>query len=143
MRFHAPSPILVVRDLAASVDYYVKLLGFTLDWMDHADIASVSRGDCTLFLAEGDQGEPGSWAWIGVGDADALYEEYRQSGATIRTPPVNFPWALELQVADPDGNVLRLGSDPKPNVPIGKWLDMRGVLWRQLSDGTWTEMEDR
>jgi hypothetical protein len=28
-------------------------------------------------------------------------------------PPTNFPWALEMQVKDPDGNVLRIGSEPK------------------------------
>jgi hypothetical protein len=28
-------------------------------------------------------------------------------------PPTNFPWALEMHVEDPDGNVLRLGSEPK------------------------------
>jgi hypothetical protein len=27
-------------------------------------------------------------------------------------PPVRRPWALEMWVEDPDGHVLRLGSDP-------------------------------
>ena len=30
-----------------------------------------------------------------------------------------------------------------PEWRAGVWLDMRGVLWRQLPDGTWTEIEDR
>jgi hypothetical protein len=25
----------------------------------------------------------------------------------------NFPWACEMRVGDPDGHVLRFGSDPK------------------------------
>jgi len=31
----------------------------------------------------------------------------------IRSEPANLPWALEMQVEDPDGNVLRFGSDPE------------------------------
>jgi hypothetical protein len=34
-----------------------------------------------------------------------------------------------MQVADPDGNVLRVGSDPRPDQPFGPWLDMEGRLW--------------
>ncbi len=34
-------------------------------------------------------------------------------GVGIRLPPTNYSWALEMQVEDPDGNVLRLGSEPK------------------------------
>ncbi len=42
-------------------------------------------------------------------DADALHEEYRASGAMIRNPLANFEWAYEMQVEDPNGNVLRRG----------------------------------
>ena len=46
-------------------------------------------------------------------DVEALYEEYKESGARILEPPENFPWACEMKVGDPDGHVLRFGSDPK------------------------------
>ena len=26
--------------------------------------------------------------------------------------PMNYPWALEFQIEDPDGNVIRFGSEP-------------------------------
>ena len=67
----AVTPILRVRSLAASVDYYVQKLGFKIDWQAPI-FASVSRGRCHIFLSEGDQGNPGGWVWIGVEDADAL-----------------------------------------------------------------------
>jgi uncharacterized glyoxalase superfamily protein PhnB len=51
--------------------------------------------------------------WIGVGDVEALYEEYTGRGATILHAPENFPWACEMKVGDPDGHVLRFGSEPK------------------------------
>jgi hypothetical protein len=34
-------------------------------------------------------------------------------GVAIRLPPTNYPWALEMQIEDSDGNVLRLGSEPR------------------------------
>lgn len=33
-------------------------------------------------------------------------------GVPVRMPPTNYPWALEMHLEDPDGNVLRLGSEP-------------------------------
>ncbi len=129
MTFGGATPILRVRDLAASIDYYVNSLGFQIDFQGPGPFASVSRGRCCLFLSEGDQGHPGTWAWIGVSDVDRLYAEFQAKGALIRQAPTNFSWACEIQVSDPDGNVLRFGSDPKPDQPFGPWLDMNGVLW--------------
>jgi hypothetical protein len=48
----------------------------------------------------------------------------KNSGAKIRHPPTNYSWALEMQVEDLDGNVLRLGSAPRTGEPDGEWLDM-------------------
>lgn len=122
------TPVLRVRDVAASRDYYVQCLGFQVNW-ETEEFISVSRGKCSLFLCEGDQGNPGSWVWIDGKDVDALYEEYKSSGAKIRHPPTNYSWALEMQVEDLDGNVLRLGSDPRDGEPDGEWLDMHGRRW--------------
>ena len=129
VRFGHGTPIFRVGSLPASIGHYVRVLGFALDWEFHGIFASVSRGKFSLFLCENDQGHPGTWAWIGVNDADAVFDEYRASGAAIRRPPTNFPWAYEMQVEDPDGNVLRLGSDPKAGEPEGEWLDMYGKVW--------------
>jgi catechol 2,3-dioxygenase-like lactoylglutathione lyase family enzyme len=143
MFFGAPTPIIPVRNLAASVDYYVDALGFTLDWSEPGGygFASLSRGKAHLFLAEGDQGNLGVWVWIGVGDAEALWKDYQRRGAKIRHPPTNFSWAYEMQVEDLDGNVLRMGSDPLPDQPFGPWLDMRGVSWTRTADGEWIGSE--
>jgi len=138
--FECVSPILTVSDLAASLDYYVKVLGFKINWRT-PDVASVGRGRCGIMLCEGEQGHPGAWVWIGVGDTDLLFQEYAATGAKMRHPPTNYPWAYEMQVLDLDDNVLRLGSEQKANQPIGPWLDMNGVLWIQSADGKWKRAE--
>lgn len=123
-RFHGAVPILRVRHLQASLDHYQNVLGFSLDWR-HLDVmASVSRDGASIMLCEGDQGNPRTWVWIGVSDAGTLHKEYASTGATIRLLPTNYSWAYEMHVEDPDGHVLRLGSEPRNNEPFSAW-----VMW--------------
>ncbi len=138
--FGGVTPILRVARLAASVEYYVIVLGFKIDFQEPG-FASVSRGRCGIFLVEGDQGHAGGWVWIGVSDIESLFDEYRAKGARLRHPPTNYSWAFEMQVEDLDGNVLRIGSDPKPDLPIGEWLDMQGDRWIKSPEGRWTRIE--
>ncbi len=136
--FEGVNPILRVANVTASVDYYLHVLGFRLEWGSEG-FACVSRGRCHLFLCQGDQGHPGSWVWIGVSSADDLLKEYRRSGARIRHEPTNYPWAWEMQVEDLDGNVLRMGSEPKEGQPTGEWLDMEGRRWLPQPGGGWKQ----
>jgi len=126
IRFHPASPILRVQSLSSSIDYDVNLLGFGLDWLEPGVMASVSRGPTNIMLGEGDQGHPGTWLWIGIGKIEPLSEEYRVKGSIIRQPPTNYPWAYEMQVSDPDGHVLRFGSETKEGEPFGEWVAMDG-----------------
>ena len=127
------NPIFVVRDIEVAIAYYTEKLGFRKLWGQGDYFACVARGKTSLFLSVGDQGQPGTWVWIGTNNVTALYEEFVAAGATIRQAPTNFEWALEIQVADLDGNVLRFGSDPIPGEPYGPWLDMHGRRW--MPDG--------
>jgi predicted enzyme related to lactoylglutathione lyase len=107
--------------MAAAVRYYVDALGF-----DNAEWGSdyftcVSRGGAAIYLANSQQGPAGAWVWIGVADAEEVYRELQAKGATILHGPANYPWALEIRVADPDGNVLRMGSDPRTDRPYDDW----------------------
>lgn len=139
--FEGVTPILRVLDLPASIHYYVNVLGFKIDFQQPGIIASVSRDRCAIFLIQGDQGNPGTWVWIGVGNVESLFDEYQRKGAKVRHPPTNYPWAYEMQIEDPDGNVLRLGSEPKEDQPVGEWLDMHGRSWATSPDGVWTRVE--
>src|SRR5262249_35651797 len=105
------TPILRVEDLEASRRYYIDKLGFSLDW-DAGGMISVSRDQKSIMLCEREQGQPGTWLWIGVEDASVLFAEFAAKGAHIRSTPQNFSWACEFRVEDPDGHVLRFGSEP-------------------------------
>lgn len=112
-------PILSVADLTRALAFYTEVLGFSAAPWRTDDFTAVSAGESTIYLAEGIQGRPGAWVWIGVDDVRPVHEHLRRQGARIRMPPTNFPWALELQVEDPDGNVLRFGSDPEGPPELG------------------------
>jgi catechol 2,3-dioxygenase-like lactoylglutathione lyase family enzyme len=138
--FGGVNPIFRVNDINVSRDYYTRVLGFNVDF-ETPGLISVSRGRCSLFLCEGDQGHPGAWVWISAPDVELLVDELRAAGARIRHEPTNYPWAMEIQVEDPDGNVLRMGSEPKENEPTGEWLDMNGVRWAPQPGGGWKRVE--
>ena len=106
-------PILRVEDMRRAVRYYVDVLGFEAAEWGTEDFTHVGRNGRGLYLCRGAQGRGGAWVWVGVGDVRALFRIYRERGAVILSEPANRPWALEMQIEDPDGNVLRFGSDPE------------------------------
>lgn len=122
-RFEHAAPILRVASMERSLRYYVETLGFrNADWGSDA-FTCVTRDGAAIYLCRGEQGCSGTWVWVGVEDVESLYREYRRSGATIRQRPINRPWALEMQVEDPDGHVLRFGSEPRSDRPFGASIE--------------------
>jgi catechol 2,3-dioxygenase-like lactoylglutathione lyase family enzyme len=132
--FGSPTPIFRVRDVDASITYFVDALGFELRWRAGKSFASVAHGECSIFLTDDKQSQPRMWIWVGVDEVRALYTRYLASGAKIRNPPNNFEWALEMQIEDLDGNVLRIGSEPEKDQPLGIWRDAEGICWRHLGN---------
>jgi Ankyrin repeats (3 copies)/Glyoxalase/Bleomycin resistance protein/Dioxygenase superfamily/Ankyrin repeats (many copies) len=112
--FDTVVPILNVKNVPVSTRYYVRKLGFkkNWDWGEPPTFASVGRGKVEIFLCEGEQGQTGTWMWVGMQDTDALYKEYKKSGAIIARRPKNYPWgSREMLVKDLDGHVLRMASE--------------------------------
>jgi uncharacterized glyoxalase superfamily protein PhnB len=111
-----------VDDVEGAIEYYVRCLGFQLDWSgeDGGGIAGISRGDCRVFLTGRRFRERYLNAgpvviWINlhsVREVDELYEEWRGGQAKIVSEPESKPWKLhEFTVADLDGNLLRVFYD--------------------------------
>ena len=101
-------PILRVADAAAAVAWYGRL-GFDQEWVHRFEpglpaFVSVARGRVRLFLSEhhGDA-RPDTLVYLRVTDVDAVAAEFG-------VPVEEAPWAREVELRDPDGNRLRVGT---------------------------------
>ena len=117
-RMECVNPILYVKDMEVSLAFYVAVLGFQkAEWGDDT-FTSVNRDNTGIYLCKGAQGTPGTWVWMGFdGDIFSLHQMLISNGVKIKLPPTNFSWAYEMQVLDPDGHVLRFGTDPDSSAP--------------------------
>jgi hypothetical protein len=113
VHFECINPILRVENMQASLQFSVNALGFENASWGTEDFTSVTRDRTGIYLCRGGQGQGRAWIWVGVDDVEKLHLEYQTLGLKIRLPPTSYSWALEVQIEDPDGNVLRLSSDPK------------------------------
>lgn len=113
------APILYVQDMSRSLAFYIDILGFkNADW-GNDDFTAINRDNSGIYLCRGAQGSPGTWIWIGFdGDIFSLHEKLKSLNVTIKLPPTNFSYAYEMQIIDPDGHVLRLGTDPNEKEPF-------------------------
>ena len=117
----AISPFFIVKDLRASIAYYIERLGFELDFQGPADdvyYAGVKRDGIGIMLKAimpGVLPQPNhtrhAWArwdaYIYTMNPDALFDEFTQRGATF-VQPLSFIddglWGFE--VSDADGYVI-------------------------------------
>lgn len=113
----ASTHVLAVRDLSASVRFYVEKLGFTED-LRVDGWAFVSRGACRLRLGHCpdvvpmSQAPDHSWfAYLHVSDADALYRDYVERGVEIWHALADKSWGMrEFAVVTPDGHRIVFGE---------------------------------
>jgi catechol 2,3-dioxygenase-like lactoylglutathione lyase family enzyme len=115
----------VVRYFAKSVDeavgFYRDRLGFALHQQFGPNMAILSRGDLTLWLAgpgasasrampDGARPEPGGWNRfvIEVPDLATLVATLRRAGVRFRNEIVSGPGGQQILCEDPSGNVIEL-----------------------------------
>ena len=111
--------ILSVADMNVSKAFYVGILGFEEAAWGTDDFTSVNRENAGIYLCKGAQGNPGMWIWVGFdGDIFKLHDDLKAKGVRIKLPPTNYSWAMEMQIVDPDGHVLRFGTDPDHQQPF-------------------------
>jgi catechol 2,3-dioxygenase-like lactoylglutathione lyase family enzyme len=106
-------PFLRVRDAEASADWY-RRLGFEVDWTHRFEpglplFVAIRNGPARLFLSEHEgDAVPRTLVYLYVDDADEL-------ARTLGEQAEDTPYGMrELELADPDGNRLRIGSPPLP-----------------------------
>jgi len=117
----------LVRDVHASVDFYVGRLGFEVVQQFGPAMAIVRRGDLTLWLAgpaasaarpmpDGRKPEPGGWNRIVVetDDIESLVAALKSAGAAFRNEIISGPGGRQTLCDDPSGNVVEL-FEPAPS----------------------------
>ena len=111
----------MVKDVEASVAFYTDQLGFTLKQQFGPNMAILSRGDLTLWVAgpnasasrpmpDGRVAEAGGWNRfvIEVGDLAATVAKLSENGAYFRNDIVDGPGGRQILVEDPSGNIIEL-----------------------------------
>jgi predicted enzyme related to lactoylglutathione lyase len=104
-------PVLSVSDLNRSIGFYQRVLGFEVEW-NAGHICSVGRDGSSIMLRSEEDVVAPSTVWIG-NDDDSIFETIGKSGAKVIEQPSNKPWAYEMTIADPDGNILWFGAEPR------------------------------
>jgi predicted lactoylglutathione lyase len=111
-------PVLPVGNLARGIRFYTKSLGFKVDWCGSV-VCSVSRDGRPIMLRQRARKEKTSpvWVWIGL-SSDRLFTKFQKKRVKVLQGPLNHSWAYDMMFADPDGNVLWLGTGRKRNLPL-------------------------
>lgn len=109
--------MIAVRDWKASRDWYVRHLGFGVEFEipdgGHAGLGVAALQDdagLTLFLEETrDPIQSGQASYtLQVDDVDALYDRLNAAGLAFIEPPSKLFWGYGAELADPDGHRLGL-----------------------------------
>ena len=119
---------LFTNDNKATVDFYTKAIGFTTSWDGVQPNVEMFLGDCRIILFPRDafeqmvsqkfqypQGLNGtielSFDVPTYADVDKEYQNALNCGAKSVLPPTTEPWGQRTcYVADPDGNLIEIGS---------------------------------
>ena len=111
-------PILFVRDVRASANFFHEKLGFKIDFLHGMPpfYGSVSRDEACLhlrfvhkpFFAEAAAQEGGLiCTLIEVSNVQALFEEFKVRDVEIAQKPTKQAWGgTDFHLKDPDGNVI-------------------------------------
>lgn len=122
-RITASAPVLLVRDVVASADYFRDRLGFSYDrlWGDPPDFCMVDRDGHMVMLSQApaDAELVPHWrvvdmmwdVYFWVDDVDAIYEELQRRGAIINYELGVKPYDVkEFGVRDLDGHDIAFGQ---------------------------------
>jgi len=115
MKMNRLIPMLPVRSMSASVEFYQKL-GFSVEQRnDHWRWAMLCFGECRLMLDESINAHPElprcSVLYLYPDDIAGFHKQVRSNGLAIPDLEVTFYGMTEFRIDDPDGNRLWIGQN--------------------------------
>ncbi|WP_126452920.1 glyoxalase superfamily protein [Sulfuriflexus mobilis] len=114
MKFNGPVPILRSFDEVKAKEFYVKFLGFNIDWEHRFEnntplYMQLSKDDCIIHLSEhhGDS-SPGASLRILTSNIDSYQKELLEKKYKNARPDIrDMPWGTrDMVISDPFGNKL-------------------------------------
>jgi predicted enzyme related to lactoylglutathione lyase len=107
-------PMLPVRSMPARVEFYEKVLGFSVEGRnDEWGWATLSHGECRLMLDQSINAQPDAprqtIVYLYPDDVAAYHDQVRRSGFAVPELHVTFYGMTEFRIEDPDGNRLWIG----------------------------------
>lgn len=116
---YSVEPILPVSDVAAAAEWWRAMIGFRIGYVygsppSHAGVLTepcwTGVGGVQLALRSPAE-SGGGMVFVTVNGIDELAGRAEAAGAAILTPLGDRPWGMrEIELGDPDGNRVRLGS---------------------------------
>ena len=119
---HRSMPVLSVKDVESSAEFFTKQLGFSLAgfWKDDAGkprFAIVIMDNITVGLQGGKAcSNDGQWAaYFYVADIEAFATHAASKGVKVHREVTDQPYGCrDMEIEDLDGNILCFGQDLLP-----------------------------
>ena len=104
-------PMLPVKSMPASVDFYCQMLGFEVERRsDEWGWAMLRHGECRLMVDQSINAHPAgpreAIVYLYPDDVVAYHQNVRQNGLTVPELDVTFYGITEFRISDPDGNQI-------------------------------------
>lgn len=121
---------LTVKDLEASLKWYVDVVGFIIDRRIERDGklrgVAIKAGDVRILLNQDDgakgwdrvKGEGFSLSFSTAQNVDDIAERIESHGGTLDTQPADMPWGMRsFRLRDPDGYKLSISAPLQRDEP--------------------------
>jgi len=108
-------PTFRILDYQKAMDFYIKGLGFTIDWEhrfgpEEPVYMQVSRNGLTLHLSENKRFDTGVITFVECRGLNQFYRDLKESDIEL-SPPEKTNWqTIQMEIEDPFGNLLRFNE---------------------------------
>ena len=118
-KFRKTTPILTVRDVSRSIDFFVNALGLKLDFVygEPSFYAGLYSNDLEIHIINENSSNARQPAGksnlsILVDEVDNLYNNLKERGVEILIAPEDRDYGLrDFSCTDPDGNIFNFGVE--------------------------------
>ncbi|MCU1268166.1 MAG: Glyoxalase-like domain protein [Acidobacteria bacterium] len=119
MKMNKLIPMLPVRSMPVSVDFYCKMLGFEVEKRnDDWGWAMLRFNECRLMVDQSINAHPDNprdpILYLYPDDIVEYHQQVRRNGLAVPELDVTFYGLTEFRISDPDGNRLWIGQSTSP-----------------------------